>query len=67
MGREWRCTSCQKLLGVLEGARLSIRFARGYSYDVSLPVRAKCWRCGEVNELSQMVKEAWPRVAGSCR
>ena len=51
MGREWRCTSCRKLLGVQEGVRLSLRFARGYDYDVGLPVKAKCWRCGETNEL----------------
>ena len=51
MKRKWRCTSCGKLLGVVEGGLLSIRFARGYDYRVGLPAKATCWRCGVVNEL----------------
>ena len=52
MGREWRCMRCRKLLGVQEGPRLNIRFARGYDYTVGFPAKATCWRCGALNELN---------------
>jgi phage FluMu protein Com len=60
MRHEWRCTSCGKLLGIQEGARLSIRFSRGYAYNVALPAEARCWRCGAVNELRGQVQETEP-------
>jgi phage FluMu protein Com len=51
MKREWRCTRCGKLLGVLEGNRLHIRFARGHEYIVGLPVTSVCRSCRTLNEL----------------
>ena len=44
MKRDWRCTHCDKLLGVLEGARLHIRFARGHEYIVGFPATNVCRR-----------------------
>ena len=51
MKREWRCTRCGKLLGVLEGARLHIRFARGHEYIVGFPATSVCRSCRTLNEL----------------
>lgn len=51
MGREWRCTQCGKLLGVFEGERLHIRFARGHEYLVGLPTTGACRCCRTLNEL----------------
>ena len=50
--REWRCSSCRKLLGVLTDARLHVRFVRGHEYMVGLPVTGVCRGCGTLNELS---------------
>ena len=44
MKRDWRCTHCDKLLGVLEGARLHIRFARSHEYIVGFPATSVCRR-----------------------
>lgn len=51
MEREWRCTNCGKLLGVKEGNRLHIRFARGHEYLVGLPTTGVCRCCRTLNEL----------------
>lgn len=51
MEREWRCTHCEKLLGMIEGDRLHIRFARGHEYLVGLPTTSVCRSCGGLNEL----------------
>jgi len=51
MEREWRCTKCGKLLGVFEGERLHIRFARGHEYLVGLPTTGVCRYCRTLNEL----------------
>jgi len=51
MDREWRCTRCGKLLGILEDARLHIRFARGHEYIVGFPASSVCRSCGTLNEL----------------
>jgi phage FluMu protein Com len=57
--REWRCTRCEKLLGVLEGTRLHIRFARGHEYIVGFPATSVCRACRTLNELdvSQETRE----------
>ena len=52
MRREWRCMCCGKLLGVVEGARLNVRFARGHQYIVGFPAEATCRSCQTLNELS---------------
>jgi len=50
MEREWRCTRCGKLLGLLEGERLHIRFARGHEYLVGFPATSVCRGCRTLNE-----------------
>lgn len=50
MEQEWRCTRCGKLLAVLLGDRLHIRFARGHEYLVGLPVTCVCRNCRTLNE-----------------
>ena len=52
MKKEWRC-KCGKLLGVLDGGRLQIRFSRGYQYMVGFPVSTVCRDCGALNELEE--------------
>jgi hypothetical protein len=52
MKKEWRC-KCGKLLGIFEGGRLHIRFARGYQYMVGFPVSTVCRDCGTLNELEE--------------
>jgi phage FluMu protein Com len=49
--REWRCKLCEKLLGVLEGDRLHIRFTRGHEYIVGFPATSVCRGCQALNEL----------------
>lgn len=51
MKREWRCTKCEKLLGVLQRGRIHIRFARGHEYLVGLPASSVCRHCRTLNEL----------------
>jgi phage FluMu protein Com len=52
MKHERRCTSCGRLLGIQEGARLTIRYGRAHQYLVSFPVTGLCPRCGTMNELA---------------
>jgi len=47
---EWRCTRCDKLLGVCRDGRMHLRFARGHEYFVGLPVQATCRGCGTLNQ-----------------
>jgi len=51
--QKWRCKGCGKLLGVIDGGRLEIRFARGHQYRVALPATCVCRnrRCNTLNEL----------------
>lgn len=49
---EWRCTRCEKLLGVCRGGRMHLRFARGHEYLVGFPVQATCRGCGTLNQAS---------------
>jgi hypothetical protein len=46
----WRCTRCDKLLGVCRDGRMHLRFARGHEYFVGLPVVATCRGCGTLNQ-----------------
>lgn len=46
---EWRCTRCDKLLGVCRDGRMHLRFARGHEYLVVFPVQATCRGCGTLN------------------
>ena len=47
---DWRCTRCDKLLGVCRDGRMHLRFARGHEYFVSFPVVATCRGCGTLNQ-----------------
>ena len=49
-GANWRCTCCNKLLGVFRDGRVHLRFSRGHEYLVSLPAQATCRGCGTLNE-----------------
>ena len=49
---EWRCTRCDKLLGVSRDGRMHLRFARGHEYFVSFPVVATCRGCGTLNQVT---------------
>ena len=46
---EWRCTRCDKLLGICRDGQLHLRFARGHEYFVNLPAVATCRGCGTLN------------------
>ena len=48
--QEWRCTRCDKLLGVCRDGRMHLRFARGHEYFVGFPVVATCRGCGTLNQ-----------------
>lgn len=47
---EWRCTRCDKLLGVCRDGRMHLRFARGHEYFVGFPVVATCRGCSTLNQ-----------------
>ncbi len=47
---EWRCTRCDKLLGVCRDGRMHLRFSRGHEYFVGFPVVATCRGCGTLNQ-----------------
>ena len=49
---DWRCTRCDKLLGVCRDSRMHLRFARGHEYFVGYPVIATCRGCGTMNRAS---------------
>jgi len=49
---KWRCTSCDKLLGIRRDGRMHLRFARGHEYFVGFPVVATCRGCGTLNQAS---------------
>ncbi len=48
---EWRCTRCDKLLGVCRDGRMHLRFARGHEYLVGFPLQATCRGCGTLNQV----------------
>jgi phage FluMu protein Com len=66
---EWRCTRCGKLLGVLQDARLHIRFARGHEYIVGFPATSVCRSCRTLNELAvqQEARVATPHTENEVR
>ena len=47
---EWRCARCGKLLGMLKGGRLHLRFARCHEYLVGFPATGTCRWCGTLNQ-----------------
>jgi RNase P subunit RPR2 len=49
---DWRCTRCDKLLGICRDGRMHLRFARGHEYFVSFPVVATCRGCGTLNQVT---------------
>ena len=50
LSSEWRCTSCDKLLGVCRDGGMHLRFARKHEYIVGFPVVANCRGCGTLNQ-----------------
>ena len=53
---EWRCTQCDKLLGVRRDGQMHLRFARGHEYFVGFPVVATCRGCGTLNKAEAPVR-----------
>ena len=53
---KWSCRECGHLLGIADGDRLHIKFARGHQYWVALPVTCVCKnpRCNTLNELRRI-------------
>jgi phage FluMu protein Com len=49
---EWRCTRCNKLLGVCRDGRMHLRVARGHEYFAGFPVQAICRGCRTLNQAS---------------
>jgi hypothetical protein len=47
---EWRCTRCDKLLGVCRDGRMHLRFAKCHEYFVGFPVVATCRGCATLNQ-----------------
>ena len=39
---DWRCTRCDKLLGVCKDGQLHLRFSQGHEYFVGFPATAIC-------------------------
>jgi phage FluMu protein Com len=48
--KEWRCSRCRKLLGVMRGNRVHLKFARGHEYLVGFPATGVCRNCKTLNE-----------------
>lgn len=48
---DWRCSCCDKLLGVCRDGRMHLRFARRHEYFVGFPVVATCCGCGTLNRV----------------
>lgn len=48
--QHWRCTRCDKLLGVQQDGCLHLRFAHRHEYVVGFPVVATCRGCGTLNQ-----------------
>lgn len=51
MRQEWRCITCGKLFGMVDGIRLYIQSNNSPSYAADLPATAICNKCGTINEL----------------
>jgi hypothetical protein len=48
-GEDWLCQGCGKLLGVIHGFDVHIRFERRHEYMAALPASATCRKCGTLN------------------
>ena len=46
--RQWRCTRCNKLLGIYRDGQMHIRTSRGLEYMTGFPVMSAC-SCGTLN------------------
>ena len=46
--RQWRCTNCNKLLGIYRDGQMHIRTSRGLEYMTGFPVMSAC-SCGTLN------------------
>lgn len=53
---DFRCTRCDKLLGVCRDGRMHLRIARGHEYLVGFPVQATCRGCGTLNQATLPVR-----------
>jgi hypothetical protein len=53
LNAEWRCSRCDKLLGVCRDGRMHLRFARGHEYFVGFPVVATCRGCETLNHAAK--------------
>lgn len=62
MERDWRCTRCGRLLGVFEGERLHLHFARIHDYLVGFPTTSVCPKCRALNEVSAPKRRELARV-----
>ena len=49
--RQWRCTRCRKLLGVVRNLRIHLRFGGDHEYLVTCPATTICRRCRTLNEV----------------
>ena len=45
---QWRCTRCNKLLGIYRDGQMHIRSSRGLEYLTGFPVTSAC-SCGTLN------------------
>lgn len=59
--RQWRCSCCDKLLGLREGSRVHVRFSRGHEVFASLPAQMTCRGCGTLNDATPENGAARPR------
>lgn len=50
LSHEFRCSCCNKLLGIRVADRMHLRFARSHEYLTGYPVTATCRGCGTLNE-----------------
>jgi len=51
VGREWRCSRCGRLLGVVYHRLIHLKFAGGHEYLVTRPASARCPRCAATTAL----------------
>jgi RNase P subunit RPR2 len=50
---EWRCSGCDRLLGVIRSGNLHVRFTRGHEYIAALPTTCTCRGCGTLSRLDR--------------
>lgn len=51
--RQWRCTRCDKLLGIYRDGQMHIRTSRGLEYMTGFPVMSAC-SCGTLNHAASI-------------